>query len=478
MSKVLNSQYGDDLTFNVDYLVENTEYKPWRQRLMSQILSTVEVPGFRKGKAPESLAIKQLNMMSVEETILQETISKFGTEVLNDAKKQLAEEGRVIQDQTIDFDTQFTGPSDDGFKFRIVLSLIPKVDLSALEKIKKPTVETEDLPERVTKEEFVARESSKFLASLNTYNDCDELAQKTYKVEVDLIEEVKGTELRDIKGVSYILGAAELPEDFEANLIGLKTGEEKEFTLTVPTDKVDKKTTEVKYKATVTKVSKPQYADLDSLFTDSEQAKKQFEDAKKFVDFLNNYYDQETDVINQDIEKRKIMQEALKVVPDFTLPLARTQAEQDRIMKVLQSQAESSGESLAQIFKESGIADKEAKGKIVNDPIEVKKLVDSYVDKEFKWIFILRSIYELKVEDKITQEQLETVAHEMEKKPEEYNISKGAEHQYYHEVAFDRLMRSKGTTWLFDLVLNKSKDSESEEVKDVKVKAKSKAKSE
>ena len=172
------------------------------------------------------------------------------------------------------------------------------------------------------------------------------------------------------------------------------------------------------------------------------------------------------------------MQEALKVVPDFTLPLARTQAEQDRIMKVLQSQAESSGESLAQIFKESGIADKEAKGKIVNDPIEVKKLVDSYVDKEFKWIFILRSIYELKVEEKITQEQLETVAHEMEKKPEEYNISKGAEHQYYHEVAFDRLMRSKATTWLFDIVLNKSKNSDSEEVKEVKPKAKSKAKAE
>jgi hypothetical protein len=65
----------------------------------------------------------------------------------------------------------------------------------------------------------------------------------------------------------------------------------------------------------------------------------------------------------------------------------------------------------------------------------------------------LRSIYEFKVEDKITNEQLETVAHEMEKKPEEYNIAAKAEHEYYHEVAYDRLMRSKATAWLFGLVL-------------------------
>jgi trigger factor len=459
MSKVLNSQYGDDLTYNVDYLVENQEYKPWRQRLMTQILSTVEVPGFRKGKAPEQLAMKQLNMLSVEETILQETISKFGTEALNEAKKKLTDEGRVVQDQTVDFDTQYTGSTDEGFKFRVVLSLIPKVDLSALEKIKKPKIESEDLPERVSKEDFIQRESNKFLSSLNTYVEADELTQILHRVEVDLVEEVKGTEPRDINGVTYTLGASELPPDFEANLIGLKTGEEKEFSLTVPTDKVDKKTTEVKYKATVKKVLKPEFADLDKLFEKSENAQKQFADKQKFIDFLSNYYDQETGVIEQDIEKRKIMQEALKLVPDFSLPIERSEAEKDRIMKVLQSQSESSGESLAQVFKESGIADSEAKGKIVNDPIEVKKLVGNYVDKEFKWIFILRSIYELKVEEKISQDQLETVAHEMEKKPEEYNISKGAEHQYYHEVAFDRLMRSKATTWLFDLVLNK-KDKE------------------
>jgi trigger factor len=451
MSKLVNSQYENDLTYNVDYLVENNEYTTWRQRLLSQILSNVEVSGFRKGKAPAELAMKQLNMSSVEETILQETISKFGSIALDEAKQKLVEEGRVVQNQTVDFNPEFTGTSENGFKFRVVLSLLPKIDLSGLEKLKEPKIDTKDLPERVTKEAFIVREESKFLASLNEFTDTDESAQMGFKIAVDLVEEVAGADPKDIKDVTYSLGASELPEEFEANLIGLKVAENKDFSLKVPSQNGQKKTTTVKYKVTVKKVLKAKYTNLQELFENSENAKKQFESQQKFDDFLANYYDQESNVILEDLKKRKIIDETLKAIPDFSLPVERTKAEQNRILKVLQDQAQSSGQTLGEVFKQSGISEDNTKN--IEDAIEIKKLIDVYVNREFKWIFVLRSIYEFKVEDKITNEQLETVSHEMEKKPEDYNIAANAEHEYYHEVAYDRLMRSKATAWLFALVL-------------------------
>ncbi len=452
MPKVLKNEFADDLTYVVDYIVEAETYNPWKAKLTNQILSNVEVPGFRKGKAPAELALKNVNVAAVEDTIFQETISKYGSEAVKDIKENLAKEDRIIQSQTVDTDPEHTVETAEGFKFRIMLNLLPKVDLSGLEKLKKPEIKVEDMPERLSKESFVSREENKFLAGLNSYAESTEAVEKFDKVTVDLTEEVKDSEPRELKDVSYTLGTDELPEDFQSNLIGLKLDEDKEFSIKVPTS-TGKKTSSVKYKVKVKKILKPTYTNLDELFEKTENAKKQFENKEKLQEFLANYYDQETKVIEEDLQRKQLIQDTLKVVPDFSLPEDRMEAEQNRILKTLQQQAESTGQSLGEIFLSSGISD--TKGKVIDDGVEIKNKINDYVKKEFKWVFILRTIYELKIEDKITTEQLETVAHEMEKKPDEYNIRKNAEHEYYHEIAFDRLMRSKGASWLFDRVLGK-----------------------
>ncbi|MEM1311855.1 MAG: trigger factor [Patescibacteria group bacterium] len=450
MSKLVKSEYENDLVYNIDYLVEKDEYQTWRQKLINQILSTVEVTGFRKGKAPDELAMKQLNLKSVEETILQETISKFGTQALQEAKDKLKNESRVVQNQTIDFNLEHTGPSEDGFKFRLVLSLLPKIDLSGLEKIQEPQIEKDDLPPRLSKAEFIAKEESKFLASLNEYQKSEEVSKMNDKIQLDLVEVVKGQDPRDLKDVTYTLGVSELPEEFVSELIGVQVGQTKNFDLKVPASNGStNKGTSVKYTITVKDLQSPKHSDIQALLDNSAEAKKQFETREKFNDFLVNYYDQESKAIEEDLKKRKIIEESLQIVPDFSLPIDKTEAEQDRIMQVMQDQVKNSGQSLGQVFKQSGIERDTTKN--IEDPIEIKKIVSSYVSREFKWIFILRSIYEFKVEEKISNEQIDTVSAEMQKKPREYNLQEGQNSEYYREIAYDRLMRSKSTTWLFNL---------------------------
>lgn len=485
MSSVVNSSYENDLTFVLDYLVEAGEYKPWRERLFKQILQNVEVPGFRKGKAPEELAIKNVNIVAVEDTILRETIQKYGTLAFAEAKKMLEADSRVVQNQNADLDEENTKETADGFQFRIKVNLLPKVDLDPISNIKIPVVDKKDLPKRLSKEEFTDIESKKFLQSFNNFVVSESVVEKNDRVIADVVEHSKGLEARNIEGVTYTLGAQQLPKEFEENLIGMKAGENKEFSLKLPVSAESKKSESVKYNVTIKEVLRPEFESIEKLLDSSEEAKSQFKTVEDFKDFLMKYYDQETNVILEDFKKRNVIRAVLKAVPDFSLPLDKVEAEQKRIFEAMQSQASQRNMELGDILIESGITD--VKDKVLTDLIEIKKQVDSYVVREFKWLFILRNVYELKVDNKISEEELNQAIQEINKNPAQFNLSKDSSKETIQEVGYDRLMRNRAAKWLFDTILNaqeivsKAGEVTNSEFQDVEVEkkpAKKKAKTE
>lgn len=452
MPKVISSKYDSETSYVVEYLVENDTYKPWRARLFSQILQNVEVPGFRKGKAPENLALQQINQAAVEDTILRETVSKFADEALAEARKVVQSENRVIRDQSIDLDSEAGPETSEGFKFKVVLSLLPKIDLDPLEKLTLPKIDPKDLPDRLSIEDFISQEKSKFLASFNEYEETGEIVTAKSRVTLNLTETVE-KETKDIKDRSYTLGVKELPVEFENNLIGLKTNEQKDFNVDLPITSGSKKTQLIKYSVTVKKILEPKFNNLEDIFSNSVEAKKQFPSPEKFVDFLKDFYEKETENINNEAKQRKIIQEVLKLIPDFNLANDQVEAEETRILGALERQAIETGVSLGQALINSGITD--ITNKVLDDKIDIKKQVNQYLVKEFKWIYILRTVYEIKVDKKIEPSELDTIVQEMSKKPQEYGIDSNLETDRIRDVAFDRLMRNRAASWIFNFVEEK-----------------------
>ena len=63
--------------------VELTITIPWTmvqftyERILNELLKEVELPGFRRGKAPKDLALKQINETKVYEEVLKEMVPKI-----------------------------------------------------------------------------------------------------------------------------------------------------------------------------------------------------------------------------------------------------------------------------------------------------------------------------------------------------------------------------------------------------------------
>ncbi|NJL96391.1 trigger factor family protein [Candidatus Gracilibacteria bacterium] len=166
MSKVISAKIEGDVQYKMHYKISNEEYSVWLQRLTNQYYDVVEVPGFRKGKAPKHLVEQQISTQALEQTLLKESLEKYTQEALVEAQKDLKEKKRVA------LLTTFVVVPDsvkktDSFEFVLQADLLPEIDFGFLDKIKVARPSEKDLPNRMSEKEFVAKEKRSFITSHN-----------------------------------------------------------------------------------------------------------------------------------------------------------------------------------------------------------------------------------------------------------------------------------------------------------------------
>jgi trigger factor len=229
MSKVIDAKYENDITFVLDYLVESSVYNPWKEKLTNQLLKNVEVPGFRKGKAPQHLLQQQVNHTALQETVLRETLEKYGVEAAQEINKHLEKDERSLQNLEVSLNPEHTLETDSGFQFRLVASLLPQVNLENLETIEIPEPSPDTLKNRASLADFTKQETARLLISYNQYQDTDEKAKDQYQITCDLTGVINNKPEPKLTSndVVITLGGGDFLPDFEKGVTGVKLARQK-----------------------------------------------------------------------------------------------------------------------------------------------------------------------------------------------------------------------------------------------------------
>ena len=441
----------DDIKLLIEFQADEAEFNEWASKLRTQYLKNVEVPGFRKGKAPEHLAVKQINPQALEQTILQEAVDRYGQEAIAAATAEMKEAGKVIIPGSFIIDPASL-KREKGLAFTVKGEVLPEIKLDP-EKIEVTQPTEADLPERISFEEFLRTQKNGFIASYAEYEASDAAIADLFKFNVDTTGTVNGETVSELSatGMQGTLGVKQFLPDFEAGITGLKEGDEKEFPVTFPenykAEKLRDQTASFKVKVNSVQAPKStEFGEVSNNQNPQTQGQQKFESEEAFDTYVRNYYDQETKQLLEQQRQRRTIQAILEQVPDFPLDEERIKTEVARIYGVIEKNATSQNVSVGEVFAGSGIPGAEEN---VQDAEEVKKKIEIYVRNEFKLSTIWDYIYETKIEQKISPEQIEQGSKEVLANPARFNLNKEVTPEQARNYAYSNLKKNTAAKWLF-----------------------------
>lgn len=194
------------------------EFLKYKAEIIDEVTREVELPGFRRGKAPRHVVEEKFSDV-VRSRMFERALMKSYGEILRT---------RNIQPISL---PRIKVVSEKPFKYEATLALQPEISLKD-EDISIPSEKIE-----VTQKEI----DDYFLEirrSLATFNEVDRAAQKEDRLEIsyDVFDGGVKIDAAGSKHHPFILGEGFFIPDFEKEVTGMKTGEEKRFTLHFPLD--------------------------------------------------------------------------------------------------------------------------------------------------------------------------------------------------------------------------------------------------
>ncbi len=206
-------------------LVVTVDGEQWSKALdkaFKKIAATVELKGFRKGKAPESMVKKVVSDKQVE----YEAVDLVAQEALTYG---LDENKEVVLEDRPQLDVESTSQSEAVLKF--ILTVKPEVKLGDYKSVEY----------KVEKEEITEEKVNEQVETLRNQHS-EEILKEEGTIEngniavIDFEGFVDGVAFDGGKGTEYPLeiGSHSFIEGFEEQLIGMATDEEKDINVTFP----------------------------------------------------------------------------------------------------------------------------------------------------------------------------------------------------------------------------------------------------
>ena len=429
----------------VDFIIDKETYSNFSSRIMEQYLKNIEVPGFRKGKAPRDKALLKADMPYLQNLIFNETLDRHLNEATEMVVAKLKEEKRDMLSIALAQDPDTFGEQDDAFKFRLLANLLPDIDLSNSDKweAKEPTIA--ELPIRFTEEEFVMAESQVFVNTLNEFQEEDVVISQGCKVQLD-IEETEIHSSQDSKpnmnpDIFIILGARQFPKDFEDQIIGLKKDDKKEFELsTTNPDTGDLST--FKFKVEIKSVSTPKAKTISELFEIAPMVKANFESVDKFTDTLKAQYQADVNKLLNQLKLKRAMNAVVAGTPNVEVEQDFVDNEVARIMAEFAKDTNAVESFNAMEFPFCQ--------KATEETLEAE--IRSYVTGSVAISKINVAIYYTKAQDKISDEDFSKSCKEIEANPAKYGYAEGIKGQELKDKVFDTVIRNNANEWILNTV--------------------------
>ena len=224
---------------------------------LKQIARTAKMAGFRPGKVPFNIVANQYGFQ-VRQEVMSDSVQKSFASAVKEQQLQVAGYPR--------FAPANTGESADKFEFTATFEVYPEVKLGSLsgKKLERLAAEVAEADVDNTLETLRKQRAA--------YDKTDRAAEKGDFLVIDFLGKLDGLPFKggDAQNFGVVLGEGRMLPDFEAALIGLKSGEEKTFELTFPVDyqpELAGKT--VQFTVTAKVVNAPKLPPVDAAFAKS-----------------------------------------------------------------------------------------------------------------------------------------------------------------------------------------------------------------
>lgn len=201
------------------------EFKKFVEEATEELIKEVELPGFRKGKAPKELAIKNIKEFDIYEKAANLAAKKNYLDYIssNNLEPLTSPDIEVLK----------LAPNNE-FSFKATFYVIPEIDLDDYqEKIKH----LKNQKKEVKVEEQEIEESLNWLLKSRTnYEKSNSEIKIGDKVKLDFDIKENDSIIDSQRDFEFITGEKQVFEDFEKNILGLKENETKNFSVEVPSD--------------------------------------------------------------------------------------------------------------------------------------------------------------------------------------------------------------------------------------------------
>ncbi len=200
--------------------LSSDELEPCLDAAARELSRRNPINGFRPGLAPRDVVIRELGREKVERAAFDLAVKEKLGEVITEKEIDFVGEPKVAR----------VLPQNGGLEFTATLSVVPKIEVGDYRKIKVPS---EEVKVGETEVEEILADIRKSRAE---NSNVSRAAEKGDRVEIDFLVKKDGVvvESGESKQHPLILGEGHFIEGFEDNIIGLKEGESKNFSLIAP----------------------------------------------------------------------------------------------------------------------------------------------------------------------------------------------------------------------------------------------------
>lgn len=208
--------------YELEVSVDGESFKKAINSVYKKQVKNINIPGFRKGKAPKSVVEK----MYGKEVFYEDAMQQLYPQALQDAADEAGL--RVVNDK-IDLDV--TEVSEDGFTFKAVITVYPEISIDGYKGIEVEALSAEVTEEKINEEIDKARQRASSVATVE-----DRPAQDGDITVIDFEGFKDGEPFEGGKAENYslTLGSGSFIPGFEEQLIGHNTDEEFTINVTFP----------------------------------------------------------------------------------------------------------------------------------------------------------------------------------------------------------------------------------------------------
>lgn len=204
----------------IEIEVPKEEFQKFYQASLEELSKNVEVQGFRKGNAPKGAVEEKIGKERILSNAAQEAIRENYLKAVKEKNLEILGEPKI---EIINTDPK------EPLKFKATVSVMPEISLPEYKDIvknvkrKKVEVGEKELNDSL---EYIRKSKAKF--TLKT-----EPSEKGDWVEIEYTIKGKDKDISPPYKDSFILGEGKLVKGFEEKIVGMKSGEEKDFQLSI-----------------------------------------------------------------------------------------------------------------------------------------------------------------------------------------------------------------------------------------------------